>query len=612
MTMEEARKIRLEKAKAIQKERRRIEAEQKAQEEAKAAQAAQTQEREVIDLSGTVEYLKKLEREEQRAAQLAREKIKEALSRKAEEPVLEPTQGCPKRPWQEEEEEIEHIQANPIPPSPINIPPAPPSSPITPFPPASTPQTPLSPLPLETPKSPPTPTSPQQQHFFAESSNIPASLTEEIAQPMETQTALQKETIQPMEKLEETKQTDGEQQQPREVDVSILIVQEKEPSSQEAIQEVKSFDDTKLIQTLSRQSNASKWTALELVTKERDSSARENENLLRDLIDLQSQLTRKEAQNHELIKNKKKMKEQIKYENAQFQKLNASYNTIKNTLTTLLQNQEPATAAHSTSNSAAINTLAALQEDLQTEKLQRQLLVSGFMSQTAQHEAKPPQVPELPEFQGIEEEEHLRPAQGALDIGEQMEQEIRDMPEGPAKEYLMYEKKVMESTALAFLQTEEQVKDFGSDFLPLSLMRHEATFWKEKMRMIVTCIQVFRDTEDDDHPWNLFLEGKRGICWNLRNSPPRWIIMALYSGLMYLPSHFLQTFKEAFITRFFKISTQIFHPMAKDLKARYVAYQNTLAENPFRHQQEDIAFATRKRSFLAQVAALEPQRKSQQ
>ncbi|MCO5576723.1 hypothetical protein L7F22_030539 [Adiantum nelumboides] len=87
-------------------------------------------------------------------------------------------------------------------------------------------------------------------------------------------------------------------------------------------------------------------------------------------------------------------------------------------------------------------------------------------------------------------------------------------------------------------------------------------------RMIVTCIQVFRDTEDDDHPWNLFLEGRRGICWNLRDSPPRWIIMAIYSRLMYLPSHFLQTFKEAFVTGFFEISTQIFHPMAKDFKAR--------------------------------------------
>ncbi|MCO5569206.1 hypothetical protein L7F22_022916 [Adiantum nelumboides] len=188
----------------------------------------------------------------------------------------------------------------------------------------------------------------------------------------------------------------------------------------------------------------------------------------------------------------------------------------------LLQNQEPTTASPSISDSAAVNTLATLQEELQIEKLQRQLLVNGFMSQTAQHEAKvkqleeelarakaeleavgslaskshihqaethvpiqPPQMPEVPEFQGTEEEEQPRPAPGDLNIREQMEQEIEDMPEGPAKEYLMYEKKVMESAALAFLQPEEQIKDFGSDFLPLSLMRHEANLWKEKMRPAV-------------------------------------------------------------------------------------------------------------------------------
>ncbi|MCO5584064.1 hypothetical protein L7F22_037986 [Adiantum nelumboides] len=350
ITMEEARKIRIERAKALQKERRRIEAEQKAQEEAEAAKAAQTQETEVVDLSGTLEYLKKLEREkhtaEQRAAQLAREKIKEALNRKAEEQVLEPTQGSPKRPRQEEEEEIEDIQADPVPPSPISIPPAPPSSPITPFPPASIPQTPPSPLPLDMPKSPPAPTSPQQQHLSAEPSEIPASLKEETPQPMKTQESQQKETAQQMEKTEETRQTDGEQHQPTEVDVSILMVQEDEPSNEEAILEVKSFDYKKLIQTLSRQ-----FQCQQVVAKET------------------SQLTRKEAQNHELIKNEKKMKEQIKYKDARFQKLNAFYNTVKNTLTALLQNQEPAAATPSTSDSAALNTLAALQAELQTEKL---------------------------------------------------------------------------------------------------------------------------------------------------------------------------------------------------------------------------------------------------
>ncbi|MCO5593872.1 hypothetical protein L7F22_047891 [Adiantum nelumboides] len=521
MTMEEAKKIKIERAKALQKERRRIETEQKAQEEAEAALAAQTQEREVIDLSGTVEYLKKLEREkhtaEQRAAQLAREKIKEALSRKAEEPVLEPTQGSRKRPRQEEEEEIENIQADSIPPSPINIPSAPPSSPITPFPPASTPQTPPSPLPLKTPKSPPAPTSPQQQHFFVEPSGIPASLTEETAQPMETQTSLQKETIQPMDKVEEQKQTDGKQHQPTKVDVPILIVQEDELTNEEAIQEVRSFDYTKLIQTLSRQfqcqqvvaketeiqkGRANKAqeeivnlrTALELVTKERDSGARENENLLRDLIDLQSQLTRKEAQNHELIKNEKKMKEQLKYKDSRFQKLTTSYNTIKNALTSLLQNQEPAAATPSTLDSAATAQHEAKVKQLEEElaRAKAELEAVGSLASTSQiHQAEthvsiqPPQVPEMPELHGIEEEEQLRPAQGALDIREQMELETEDMPEGLAKEYLMYEKTVMESAALAFLQPKEQVKDFGNDFLPLPLMRHEAILWKEKMRPAV-------------------------------------------------------------------------------------------------------------------------------
>ncbi|MCO5601366.1 hypothetical protein L7F22_055486 [Adiantum nelumboides] len=135
---------------------------EKAQEEAAAAQAAPLKEKEIIDLSSTIEYLKKVEREkhleEQQAAQLAREKIKEALNRKAEGPILEPSQSSPKRPRQEDEEELEHIQADPPPSSPI-VPLAPPSSPITPFPPASTPRTPPSQTTLDPPRSPPPPVS---------------------------------------------------------------------------------------------------------------------------------------------------------------------------------------------------------------------------------------------------------------------------------------------------------------------------------------------------------------------------------------------------------------------------------------------------------------------
>ncbi|MCO5573101.1 hypothetical protein L7F22_026866 [Adiantum nelumboides] len=327
-------------------------------------------------------------------------KIKEALSKKAEEPVLEPTQGSQKRPRQEEEEEIEDIQAYPIPPSPINIPPAPPSSPITPFPLASTPQTPPSPLPLETPLSPPAPTSPQQQHLSAEPSDIPAPTTEETPQPMETQTSPQKETAKPLDKVDEEKQTEGEQHQPTKVDVPILMIQKEEPSSQEAILEVRSFNYTKLIQTLSRQFQyqqvvaketeiqktranqaqeeiANLRTALDLVTKERDSSARENKNLIRDTAQHEAKV--------------KQLKEELAKAKAEL---------------------------------AAVGSLAS----------------TSHIQQAETHvPIQPPQLLEMPEFQGTEEEEQQRPAPGALDIREEIEQEIEDLPEGPAKEYLRKE-----------------------------------------------------------------------------------------------------------------------------------------------------------------------------
>ncbi|KAI5072955.1 hypothetical protein GOP47_0013061 [Adiantum capillus-veneris] len=88
----------------------------------------------------------------------------------------------------------------------------------------------------------------------------------------------------------------------------------------------------------------------------------------------------------------------------------------------------------------------------------------------------------MPDLPSTHEEEQQGPAPEALDVRGDLEQEIEDMPEGPAKEFLLYEKKVMESAALAFLQPEEQVKDLGHDFLPLPLMRREAIMWKEKMR----------------------------------------------------------------------------------------------------------------------------------
>ncbi|MCO5564609.1 hypothetical protein L7F22_018274 [Adiantum nelumboides] len=212
-TMEEANKQRMEKAKALQKERKRLEAEEKAQEEAETAQAAQTQEKEIIDLMGTIEYLKKIEKEkhiaEQQTSHLAREKIKEALSRKAEEPILEPSQGSPKRPRQEEEEEMEHIQADPIPSSPMNIPLAPPSSSITPFPLASTLRTPSSPTTLDPPRSPLAPASPHQQQ-------------QPSVEPSEAPPSIQEEKDQSMDRIEEEKKQ-ADTDKPKRVDIELQI-----------------------------------------------------------------------------------------------------------------------------------------------------------------------------------------------------------------------------------------------------------------------------------------------------------------------------------------------------------------------------------------------------
>ncbi|MCO5573661.1 hypothetical protein L7F22_027433 [Adiantum nelumboides] len=90
----------------------------------------------------------------------------------------------------------------------------------------------------------------------------------------------------------------------------------------------------------------------------------------------------------------------------------------------------------------------------------------------------------MPDIQSTshQEEEQQGQAPGALDVRDDLTQSIEDMHEGPAKEFLLHEKKVMESMALAYLQPDEQVQGFGHEFLPLPLTRHQAILWKEKTR----------------------------------------------------------------------------------------------------------------------------------
>ncbi|MCO5592929.1 hypothetical protein L7F22_046933 [Adiantum nelumboides] len=320
--------------------------------------------------------------EERETAQLTQEKIKEALSRKAEGPILEPSQGSPKRPRQEDEEEMEHIQADPLPSSLMTIPPAPPSSPLTPFPPISTPRTPPSPRMLDSPRSPPASTSPQQQQQSIEPAEVPSS-----SQPQD------KKEDQLKDKADQEKEkADTAKPRTAEAERQIPLMQLEEPTKEEAYEEVKSFDYTKIILTLSRQ-----FQCQRVVVQKRDFQRE------------RAQIANEEVDN----------------------------------LWTVLE------------------------------------LIS--QAETHLHVQLPP-ITEMPDLPSTQEEEQQGPARGALDVREELEQDIEDMPKGPAKEFFLYEKKVMESTALAFLQPEEQVKDLGHDFLPLSMMHHEAILWKEKMR----------------------------------------------------------------------------------------------------------------------------------
>ncbi|MCO5603086.1 hypothetical protein L7F22_057231 [Adiantum nelumboides] len=138
--------------KKIQIEKQRIAAGKKAKEVNISSQSTQEpKEKEVVDITSHMEPLERIQRdkkiEEQRAAALAREKIKEILKRTAEQAVLEPRGEDPKRQeHKKDEDKLENIQLDPTPSSPKS------SAPRSPAPPTSPPS----------PKSPHAPTSPKK------------------------------------------------------------------------------------------------------------------------------------------------------------------------------------------------------------------------------------------------------------------------------------------------------------------------------------------------------------------------------------------------------------------------------------------------------------------
>ena len=91
-------------------------------------------------------------------------------------------------------------------------------------------------------------------------------------------------------------------------------------------------------------------------------------------------------------------------------------------------------------------------------------------------------------------------------------------------------------------------------------------------KMIITIIQTFHDIEQTGHPWTIFFEGAQGLYWNFLKAPTRQVLMGMYSQLIFLPSHYMVTFEEAFYTGFFKVHSNIFSLINKDLQSKYVTF----------------------------------------
>lgn len=78
--------------------------------------------------------------------------------------------------------------------------------------------------------------------------------------------------------------------------------------------------------------------------------------------------------------------------------------------------------------------------------------------------------------------------------------------------------------------------------------------------------------------------------------------MGLFARLQFMPAHHLQTFEDAFYTRFFEYQSHIFGPLVRDFRAMLIAYQAMELKNPLQDIVED---AKRKRDYQRHKQGLE-------
>lgn len=113
-------------------------------------------------------------------------------------------------------------------------------------------------------------------------------------------------------------------------------------------------------------------------------------------------------------------------------------------------------------------------------------------------------------------------------------------------------------------------------------------------RMLLMAMTAFRNLPKAGPHWKTYFEGHEGFAWNLELAPSKEILMGIYGRCIFLPSHFMNTFKEAFYTGFFKYHSEIFSGSSQDPLSRYVAFRRTEIEHPV----ADLAIEARKQAAI--------------
>lgn len=84
-----------------------------------------------------------------------------------------------------------------------------------------------------------------------------------------------------------------------------------------------------------------------------------------------------------------------------------------------------------------------------------------------------------------------------------------------------------------------------------------------------------------------FSDKDTGLAFDLQIGPVGDQVWGYYSRVQNLPKHFMITWEELMVTKFFMIPTHLFHPKAGPLQTRYVALQK--ASNTAHYKKDHLS-----------------------